>query len=748
MARKYRILKKVLNDRNLGLKKILIVLVMLLAIIAGVLFAAIRNLEEMRRQMQQNLADVAIQNGVILSEKISARYALLYSLSEELDGLTKENVDEKLSHFENFLDDFNLKRFALCFPDGMSYQTDADGTADLSYREFFKAGMEGKSFITGVLTDALTEEHDMVNIMTIPVYDTAGEISCVFGVAYDTEKFNESLSIESFEGKGYSCIINKNGEIMAVSGTESFALAHNIYEVLLEEDSRNEETVTTLKNLVGAKEEGEGVLYLSGKNYYYTVPVDMMNGDVTWNILTIIPASVLTERVVPIQRNQYAIVSWVGALVLAGVGLIIFIIREQNKRLMQFAYEDSITGGSNYTKFCNDMQDKNEKNGYLVAMDITNFNNIAIVAGKAASDTMIRETWNIIRDSIGKNEQACHVREEMFLLYLNAESEDALIDRLEQISGQIGKKAKDFRVSGIHSEYGIYRMDGSETIADAYNKAYIAKKNAFVSEEDNYAFYSEANRVRLQNEKFLEDRFPVALETNEFEAWYQPKYSVNDRKIVGSEALVRWRKADGSLVSPGEFIPLFEKNGMIVQLDEYMFRTVCKQQKAWMEEGKKIYPVSVNVSRASLYRSDIVKRYSKIMDECGIEPQYIQLEVTESIIKGKDDILEIINKFREKGVKILMDDFGTGYSSLATLSTQCFDVLKLDKSLIDHIGTKDGETLLYHVIRMGQQMKLRITAEGVEKEEQVKFLQSVDCDDIQGYYFSRPLPKADFETKL
>lgn len=249
-------------------------------------------------------------------------------------------------------------------------------------------------------------------------------------------------------------------------------------------------------------------------------------------------------------------------------------------------------------------------------------------------------------------------------------------------------------------------------------------------------------------EKQLEEQFPDALEKKEFKVWYQPKYSVADGIIVGSEALVRWQKQNGETIPPGKFIPLFEHNGMIMKLDEYMFRQVCEQQRKWMEEGRKIYPVSINISRASLYRMDLEECYGQIMQETGISPEYVQLEVTETAIEQKKDICEILNKFRRMGIKILMDDFGTGYSSLATLSTQCFDVLKIDKSLIDQIGNKDGETLLYHVIRMGQQMGLHITAEGVEQESQVGFLRQLQCDDIQGYFFSKPLPKVEFEEKL
>ena len=217
---------------------------------------------------------------------------------------------------------------------------------------------------------------------------------------------------------------------------------------------------------------------------------------------------------------------------------------------------------------------------------------------------------------------------------------------------------------------------------------------------------------------------------------------------MGSEALVRWREQDGSLIPPGSFIPLFEQNGMIVRLDEYVFRQVCKQQAKWLREGRKILPASINLSRASLYYSDIVDRYRMILEEFRLEAKYIQIEVTESAIEGKTDIRVLLEEFRSIGVQSLMDDFGTGFSSLATLNMRCFDTLKLDKSLIDHIGDKNGETLLYYVINMGRQLGLHITAEGVENQMQLNYLQELQCDDIQGYLFAKPMPLDEFEKKL
>ncbi len=745
-------LKKFTNKGNMTMKKIVVIFSVLIGIAVVVFSSAYISLKEIEKQVRQNLKDVARQNAVILESKINEKYKLIISLSKELNGVTEDTIQGKLEHFEIFLKEYNLKRFAYCFPSGITYSTD-EGAADLSYREFYKKGMEGKCYITEILADALQKEHSAVNVMTSPVFDNDGNITGVFGVAYDTEVFNESLQIESFDGMGYSCIINENGDIMSAIGSDGLELSYNIIEDVLKVDERNEKVIEDLQGLINQKKEGSGSLYLSEKLYYCMVPVDLMDGSVVWHILTIVPSQVVSQRILPIQKNQYLTCLIVVFLALIGALMIIKYIKEQHRQMVSFAYEDSVTGGANSVKFHVELERKFERSnnvlqGCLIDMDISNFNNISVVAGEAASEKMIKETWNIISSVLIKEELAAHVRDDTFLIFIIEEDSDKILERIRNISEKISEKAKEFGVYGVQARYGMCIMSENDTMKSIYSKAKLAKEYAADISGLNCAFYSEVNRVKIQYKKQLEDSFPSALENEEFKVYYQPKYSATDCKIVGSEALVRWKKSNEEMISPGEFIPLFESNGMIVKLDEYMFRAVCKQQKKWLDEGKKIYPVSINISRASLYCANIHKIYNNIIQEYMIDPKYIQLELTETVMKGKADIYEVLNKFRNMGIKILMDDFGTGYSSFATLSLQCFDTLKLDKTLIDHIGSKDGETMLYHIIRMGQQMGLHITAEGVEKQDQLAFLQNMKCDDIQGFYFSKPVPKDVYEEML
>lgn len=727
-------------------KRALVTIAAFVLIIAVTAICSYLNYVEIEKQMKQNLTDVAQQSASVLNAKVDAQYRFLSALSKDLKDVTEDTIQEKLDHFGKFIDDINVKRFAFCFPDGKTYSTDGSMT-DLEYREFFKEGMQGNCYITEVLDDAIQEESSLVNVMTIPVYN-GEEIVGVFGVAYDSENFNETFQIESFQGRGTSCVINGNGSIMAVIPGNRLQLGHDMIEDVLADTTKNKQAAESIRMQLSSGEDASGVLWLNEKSYYYSVPIHLMDDTVTWYVMSIVPSDVLGERVFVIQRNQLIAGFLICVLVLSGAMIMISVIREGHKKMIRAAYEDKLTHGANYIKFCEDIATWEQPGGWLVLVDILNFNNISVVAGEAAGNRMIVKTWDVICSHLKEKELACHMRDDIFLLYLYEEKEKELLYRLKEMSKKITGAAEGFHVYGIEGRYGIYWKPHAESMETAYSKVKIACEYAAEARDVHYAFYDEENREKMQHEKHLETRFPSALEKEEFEVWYQPKYGALDCCMVGSEALVRWRTEEGAMVSPGEFIPLFEKNGMIVKLDEYMFRMVCRQQRKWMDEGIKVSPVSVNISRASLYRLGVEDRYAKIMLEYQINPELIQIEVTETVMEEKTDIGDILNKFRQMGVKILMDDFGTGYSSFATLSSQCFDTLKIDKTLVDHIGEKDGETMLFHLIRMGQQMGLHITAEGVEEKSQLEFLQGMKCDDIQGFYFSRPVCTEEFEKMI
>lgn len=739
-----------INFKKKGYKIALISFIIFILFFFSVFFCTNRISNELERQLETNLIDVANQNALAISNQLNDNYMLLDSLFAEIKEIPGD-MSENVMLLKGFVKANNLKRVGFCDTDGTTYTTD-NVVANLSYREFFQRGMQGKSTITGVLTDALRPDADeKVIIFSSPMYDdTTNELLGVFGLIYDAEVINASLQVECFEGQGCSFATNEAGDISIAMSYDSIQLSQNLYTDILSRNPGNTEVINTIRRNISSNTPNLGKLFIdSVEYYYYRTPILIANGEIVWNVFTLVPTDYLLQRLKPVRNTMYLMIFLSIFLVVAAMIAYLIIFSSQRRLVQRLAYRDSVTGGTNYAYFKRQLLAKSRnRRGYIVSMDIQHFSNITITAGSAAADDMIKKTWELIKQSIKDNEYAARVRDDYFVMLLNMSDDTDVSRRLEQLSDEVHDLAIAYDAPGVRACFGIYPMENITALDDSYNKAKIGCAFAKERHDKCYAFYSELDHEELLKNQQLEERFNFAIANHNFEVWYQPKYSASTKEIVGSEALVRWRETDGKLIPPGRFIPLFERDGYISRLDEYVFREVCRKQKYWLDKGFKVCPVSVNISRATIYGANVVDKYLGILDSFELPHEYIQLEVLESAISGKADIAKILERFRLSGVHILMDDFGTGYSSLATLNMHCFDTLKLDKSLIDCIGGKDGETLLHYVIKMGRHLGLHITAEGVEYESQLSYLQEQKCDDIQGYLFSKPLHVMDYERLI
>lgn len=702
-----------INFKKKGYKIALISLIILILFFFSVIYCTNQISNELEHQLETNLIDVANQNALAISNQLNDNYMLLDSLFAEIKEIPGD-MSENVMLLKGFVKANNLKRVGFCDTDGTTYTTD-NVVANLSYREFFQRGMQGKSTITGVLTDALRPDADeKVIIFSSPMYDdTTNELLGVFGLIYDAEVINASLQVECFEGQGCSFATNEAGDISIAMSYDSIQLSQNLYTDILSRNPGNTEVINTIRRNISSNTPNLGKLFIdSVEYYYYRTPILIANGEIVWNVFTLVPTDYLLQRLKPVRNTMYLMIFLSIFLVVAAMIAYLIIFSSQRRLVQRLAYRDSVTGGANYAYFKRQLLAKSRnRRGYIVSMDIQHFSNITITAGSAAADDMIKKTWELIKQSIKDNEYAARVRDDYFVMLLNMSDDTDVSRRLEQLSDEVHDLAIAYDAPGVRACFGIYPMENITALDDSYNKAKIGCAFAKERHDKCYAFYSELDHEELLKNQQLEERFNFAIANHNFEVWYQPKYSASTKEIVGSEALVRWRETDGKLIPPGRFIPLFERDGYISRLDEYVFREVCRKQKYWLDKGFKVCPVSVNISRATIYGANVVDKYLGILDSFELPHEYIQLEVLESAISGKADIAKILECFRLSGVHILMDDFGTGYSSLATLNMHCFDTLKLDKSLIDCIGGKDGETLLHYVIKMGRHLGLHITAE-------------------------------------
>ena len=323
---------------------------------------------------------------------------------------------------------------------------------------------------------------------------------------------------------------------------------------------------------------------------------------------------------------------------------------------------------------------------------------------------------------------------------------DLSLETMKKLTEEIAENAP---IPNLMIKYGVYEdVDTSLPISVICDRGFMAIRSIRDNYEHSIAYYTEEMNQKQMQDRALENRFESAISNKEFVAYFQPKYDVKIEKIVGAESLVRWINSDGSMVMPGDFIPLYERDGLIVRLDEYIFRHVCEFQRELMEKGQELLPISVNLSRASIHYIGVVDRYVEIVKETGIPLSCVPIELTETATLNNVKIRDFTERLVNAGFALHMDDFGSGYSSLITLSELPFNTLKIDKSLIDCIGQQKGRMVVQQVIILAHGLGMNVIAEGVETAEQVELLREMECDDIQGFYYSRPLPREEFIKKL
>lgn len=383
-----------------------------------------------------------------------------------------------------------------------------------------------------------------------------------------------------------------------------------------------------------------------------------------------------------------------------------------------------------------------------IVADVNHFHMINERYGKAYGDKVLRQVGDGFRETFKPSGGIlCRREGDTFLIY--SPHRDDYGDILENISAALGQDGGTG--SRIRLRMGIYsRVDKSIDIERRFDRAKLAADSVRGYFGKTIAEYdSDLHEKELYAEQLL-DEFHGAVEQHQFEVYYQPKFDIRPEIPVlsSAEALVRWKHPEMGMISPGAFIPLFERNGLIRELDHYVWREAAAQIKDWKVRLGYSVPISVNVSRIDMYDPNLIDTFSGILQEFDLSPSEFLLEITESAYtQDSEQIITVVNRLREMGFRIEMDDFGTGYSSLNMISRLPIDALKLDMQFIRNAFRERKDTrLLEVIIDIADYLSVPVIAEGVETEEQLQALREMGCDLVQGYYFSRPVPSMEYET--
>ena len=388
-----------------------------------------------------------------------------------------------------------------------------------------------------------------------------------------------------------------------------------------------------------------------------------------------------------------------------------------------------------------------------MVLDLDGFKTVNDSLGHPAGDLLLQIIAKRLRNLLRQEDTVARLGGDEFAILVETLNTDIRLSLIaEKIIEAVAMPVElDGHTALVTASIGIamYPDDGDNPTAllKAADMAMYASKQA----GRNTVHFHHADMTRAANQRLLlEHGLRLAIERAELEVWYQPQYEVQTGQLIGAEALVRWRDPEKGLIPPNDFIPLAEETGLVLPIGEWVLRQTCTDAMRWLKAGLECGRLWVNVAGPQIERGDFYATVKRVLAYTGLEASRLGLEITESfLLRNADEAMEVVAKLHAAGINVAIDDFGTGYSSLAYLKHLRADKLKVDQQFVrDLPGDKDDAAITRAVIALGKSLGFRIVAEGVETEEQLEFLRNEGCEEAQGYFFSKPLPAAQFEALL
>lgn len=650
--------------------------------------------------------------------------------------LTKETMMEALTILAR--EDVYLN-LAIVDASGIGMDT-AGIDVNLQKEQLFQDAMQGHSGVTGT-----TEGGVPIIVYSVPIRYQTNYLGALFAWQEASLDFLGEFNLDpSYKLNNNIYILNEHDELVAYLN-----------------DSE-------IKDFQYDKVISGGTIHQEGDSHTVGYGLDLFHKPSKGNINTIWYKKPLgmnywtvligrSDIINPVSQNIIRLSSILWVVILFSI-LILFLtliiyLRRSNQKLMHMLHLDPVTGGVNWYKFridANKLLNSRmfyKKKYALINFDINRFKMINDSFGHQKGDEVLKEIYNLIKKWVRQGEPFTRYAADQFYVLIEYQEPEEVNTRINDLNNRL-HQLKFTKTSKFY--FGVYfiteRKDSIDRMGDFAGKA---KQTIKGSSEELISYFDDNSRIRLLEEEKIEKTMYDALENNEFLVYLQPKYTVAEEEVSGAEALVRWNKSNGNMLSPGFFIPIFEKNGFISELDMYMLRNVCRIQKSWLERGYMPVPISVNISRVHFANPHLADIILDTVDEFGIPHELIELELSESaFLQNKQMLISTVILLREYGFLVSMDDFGAGYSSLNSLKDLPLDVVKLDGELFRITDEVErGQTVIRNTISMAKDLHMKVVAECIETREQVEFLCTVGCDIIQGYYYAKPMPVEQFETR-
>lgn len=727
-----------------GLLGILVGVILLGISIAGFLMI----MKAQSREAGRYLQEVTVQYSNTVVKQVEGDFQTLEALVTFVGQDEVFDKDEVLRRLEVENNKNKFIRMGFVDTDGIADIVELGGNhyegLDIGGEEFVKKALEGKNAVSDTMHDRLSA--NKINCYAVPVYHKGKIIGALTAVDL-SESFSKILDEPMFGDAGYVYIVNSSGEILVRSG-------HS----MISEDTDNLFESVTVRQADKVLEtmEKSGIWFgeaVSAKETYWTTLMPVGIND--WYMFTLVPQDAINGNFLHLMAMFLTVLVLMITLFSVLFFYIRHITRTGREEVERLAYYDTLTGAPNRNRYVEVAAEcLRQDHAYaLLLFNIDNFKYINELFGYGRGNALLRHMSEVIRKNLKEGELYYRENADRFGCMIHETDADKIQKRAEQMQTEICSYDLE-----KNQEYNIICSCGVK-IVESYSseihldilldRARMALNSAKESHRNTISFYNDELHRKASRRNEIESRMRQALRDREFKVNLQPKYNLKDGTLQSAEALVRWIPGDGAMIYPDEFIPIFEQNGFITELDMYMLEEVCQLLKRWREKDYPVVPVAVNQSRIFFYDGNYLEKIKGIISKYEIPPALIILEVTEGVsMENQEHVKHVIEKLHCFGVSVSMDDFGSGYSSLNVLKELKIDELKLDRGFMEEgEDVFRREAIMKNIVHLAKDLSIHTVTEGVETEEQAEFLRSISCEIGQGYYFSRPLPVEEFEKK-
>lgn len=728
-----------------------------IAFLASSLLFLLIMMQKNEEENLQYLQNAAQQKRATLLKQVAGDFQTLEGIAVCIGESGLNDVEQIVHILKKINDKSTFIRMGVADMDGNLDLVDIGGGRhqefNIANRDFFLQALSGKESISTTLPDSLVPG-SYINYYAVRIQDREGNVTGVLCAVNSAEMFGNIVDDPILNGSGYSSIINNKGTFVIRSRNQ--ALSDTTAFGLEDLSGLDGDVLAQIKECLTA---GECSLSFS-----YTVQgaeqlgVILPLGVNDWFVFSSIPKQALKER-------YSQTVAGVSAIILVACAIFLFFFYRQRRMmarnqemLVHLAYDDSLTGCRNFEKFLLDAEPflrSRDKSFAVWYCDLKKFKFFNDIFGYQRGDQVLCWMADLFSQLAGEDDLFCRMAADNFVGIRAYENKEELDRWFQALLGNLrGRENPSSSRMSIEMCMGFYCVDTAEQklpLNDMVNRANMAQKSVKGKPGSRFAFFTNEIRLHSLMESEMEAQGRLAVENGQFMVYVQPKVDIQRGNVItGAEVLTRWRHPEKGLIPPGQFVSLFEKNGVIVDLDRYMFEKVCQWLRDYLDAGRPIINLAVNVSRLGLLQEDFIDHYAAVKEKYLIPDGVLELEFTESVFLDDDNMFfSTVQQLKSHGFICSLDDFGSGYSSLNLLKNLPIDVLKLDILFFRKSACLERERIVIsNIVHMARQLDIKTIAEGVEAAEQVDFLRGTGCNTVQGYVFARPMPLEDFDALL